>query len=157
MEYASLAYNAPKLKKLTLVALTQFLKDRIEYLFNIDQVNAVRVAQLAAGNVDQQRDLTIQATLKSCIENDFLRVVCKFELKVSVGEIMDKHLESYVHDFFKGSSTDLCWSLHKYLKEMKYDISIVNPTSRIIDVMAQWTEIRYNFEEIVQQQKGMKA
>jgi hypothetical protein len=55
MEYASLANMAPKLKKLSLVAVTQFLKDRIEYVFNVDQVNAVRVAQLAAvaGNMDQ--------------------------------------------------------------------------------------------------------
>ena len=58
MEYAGLAYMAPKLKKLTLVAVTQFLKDRIEYVFNIDQENAVRAAQLAAAarNFDQQPD-----------------------------------------------------------------------------------------------------
>jgi len=36
MEYASLEYMASKLKKLTLVAVTQFLKDRIEYVINID-------------------------------------------------------------------------------------------------------------------------
>jgi len=40
IKYASLAYMAPKLKKLTPVAVTQFLKDRIEYIFNIDQVHA---------------------------------------------------------------------------------------------------------------------
>jgi hypothetical protein len=109
MEYASLAYMVPKVKKLTLVAVTQLLKDRIEYVFNIDQVNAVRAAQLAAAawNVDQQPDFIIKATRKSCIENDLLRVICKFELKVSVAEFTNEHLESYLKDFLKGFSTDL--------------------------------------------------
>ena len=38
-------------------------------------------------------------------------------------------------------------------------MSIVNPKSRIMDLMTQWREIRarYNLEEILQQKKGMKA
>ena len=96
IKYASLAYMAPKLKKLTPVAVTQFLKDRIEYVFNIDQMNTVRAAQLAAvaGNVDQQSDFIIKTALKSCIDNDLLRVICKFELKVSAAEVTDKPLQS---------------------------------------------------------------
>ena len=116
---------APKLKKLTLVAVTQFLKYGIEYIFNIDQVNAVRAVQLAV-NVDQQSDVIIKATLKSCMDNDLLRVMCKFELKVSVSEVTDEQLESYLNDFLKGSSTDLGWSQDKNLKEIKYDMSIFN-------------------------------
>ena len=40
-EYSSLEYIAPRLKKLTLVAVAHFLKDRIEHVFNINQMNAV--------------------------------------------------------------------------------------------------------------------
>ena len=161
MEYASVAYMTPKLKKLTRVAVTQFLKDRIEYVFNIDQVSAVRAAQLApaAGNVDQQSDFIIKATLKSCIDNDLLRVISKFKMKVSAAEVTDEQLETYLNDFLKGSSTDLGWSLDKYCEDIKYDTRIVNPRSRIMDLMTQWTDIstRYNLEEILQQKKGMKA
>ena len=161
MSYASLAYMAPKLKKLTLVAVTQFLKDRIECVFNIDQMNAVRAAQLAAGagNVDHQPYFIIKATLKSCMDNELLKVTCKFELEVSAADVADEQLDSYLNEFLKGSSTDLGWSLDKYLEEIKYYMSIVNPTFRNMDLMTQWTEIRtrYNLEEILQQKKGMKA
>jgi hypothetical protein len=83
---------ASKLKKFTPLAVTQFFKHQIEYGFNIDQVNAVRAAQLAAvaGNVNQQSDFIIQATLKSCIDNDLLRVICKFELKVICGSCHER-------------------------------------------------------------------
>ena len=103
VEYASLAYMAPKLKKLTLVAVTQFLKDRIEYVFNIDQMNTVRAAQLAAvaGNADQQSDFIIEAILKSCIDNDLLRAICKSELKVSAADVTEDQLHSYQNDFSK--------------------------------------------------------
>ena len=149
---------APKLKKLTLVAVTQFLKYGIEYIFNIDQVNAVRAVQLAV-NVDQQSDVIIKATLKSCMDNELLKVTCKFELEVSAADVADEQLDSYLNEFLKGSSTDLGWSLDKYLEEIKYYMSIVNPTFRNMDLMTQWTEIRtrYNLEEILQQKKGMKA
>jgi len=115
MEYATYAYMAPKLKKFTLVAVTQFLQDRIEYVFIFDHVNAVWTAQVAAGegNVYRQPDFSIKVTLKFCIDNDLLRVICKFELKVSVAEVTDEQLESYLNDFLEGSSTDLGWSLHK--------------------------------------------
>ena len=38
-------------------------------------------------------------------------------------------------------------------------MSIVNPRSRIMDLMTRWTEIstRYNLEAILQQKKGMKT
>jgi hypothetical protein len=68
-------------------------------------------------------------------------------------------LDSYLNDFLKGSSSDLGWSLDNYFEKIKYDMSIVNPRSRIMDLMTQWTEIstRYSLEEILQQEKGMKA
>jgi hypothetical protein len=80
---------ASKLKKFTLLAVTQFFKHQIEYGFDI---NAVQAAQLAAvaGNVDQQSDFIIQATLKYCIDNDLLRVFCKFELKVICGSCHER-------------------------------------------------------------------
>jgi hypothetical protein len=66
----------------------------------------------------------IKATLKSCIDNDLLKVTCKFELKVSAADVTDEQLESYLNDFLEGSSTDLGWSLDKYFEEIKYDMSI---------------------------------
>ena len=69
----------------------------------------------------------------SCINNDLLRVICKLELKVSATEVTDEQLGSYLNDFLKGCSTDLGWSLEKHFEEIKYDRSIVNPRSRIID------------------------
>ena len=74
-----------------------------------------------------------QPTLMSCINNDLLRVICKLELKVSATEVTDEQLGSYLNDFLKGCSTDLGWSLEKHFEEIKYDRSIVNPRSRIID------------------------
>ena len=49
----------------------------------------MQAAQLAAaaGNVDQQPDFIIKATLKSCIDNEILRVICKFKLKVSAAAL----------------------------------------------------------------------
>jgi hypothetical protein len=133
---------APNLKKLTLVDVTQFLKDRIEYVLNINQVNAVRAAQFAAvaGNVDQQSNFIIKVTLKSCIDNDLLGVICKFELKVSAADSylnVDEHLDSYLNDFLKGSLSDLGWSLDKYFEGIKYDMSIVNSRFHIMDLMTQ--------------------
>jgi hypothetical protein len=152
---------APKLKKLTLMAVTEFLKDRIEYVFNIVQLIAVLAPQLgaAAGNVDQQPDLIIKATLKPCIENDLLRFISKFEFKGSAPEDTDDPLQVYLNDFVKGSSTDLSWSLDKHFEEIKCDMSIVFTRSHIIDLMTQWTEIntRYNLEKSLQPKKGMKA
>ena len=102
-------------------------------------MNAVRAAQLAAGagNVDHQPYFIIKATLKSCMDNDLLRVICKFELKVSVSEVTEEQLESYRNDFLEGSSTDLGWSLDNYFEEIKYHMSIFNHTSRIMDLMTQ--------------------
>jgi hypothetical protein len=78
---------------------------------------------------------------------------------VSVADVTDDLLDSYLNDYLKGSSTDLGWSLDKYCEDIKYDTRIVNPRSRIMDLMTQWTDIstRYNLEEILQQKKGMKA
>ena len=154
MGYASLAYMAPKLKKLTVVVMIQFLKYRIEFVFNIDQVNAVRAAELgaAAGNVDKQ-------PLKISIDNDLLKVICKFKLNVSAADVTDEQLESYLNDFLKGSWTNLAWFLNKYFEEIKYDMTIVNPKSGIMDFMTQWIEIstKYSLEEILQQKQWMKA
>jgi len=78
-----------------------------------------------------------------------MRLICR---NFSVDQT-DEQLDSYLNDFLKGSSTDLGWSLDKY------DMSIVNPRSHIMDLITQWTEIstRYNLEEIVQQKKSMRA
>jgi len=78
-------------------------------------------------------------------------------LKLSAAEVTDEQLESYVNYFLKRSSPEFGWSMHKY--EIKYDISIVNPTSRTMNLMKQWTEISTtsNLQEILQQRKGMKA
>jgi hypothetical protein len=94
--------------------------------------------------VDQQPDFIIKATLKTCIDNDLLRVICKFELKVSASGVTDEQLESYLNEFLKGSSTHLGWSLDKYFEEM-YGMNTVNPRSRIMDLMTQWTEIRTRY------------
>ena len=124
-------------------AVTRFLKYRFEYVFSIDLVNAVWTAKLApvAGNVDRESDFVIKATPKSCIDNDLLRVTCKFDLKVAAGDVTDEQLDSYLNDFIQGSSTDLGWCLDKYFEQIKYNRRIVNTRSRIMNCMTRWTEI----------------
>jgi hypothetical protein len=85
MNYAGLAVEAPFLKDITLAAMTEFLKKRTHYLFNI-------------GKVDESLDdysKIIPTSLVPSVDNDLLDTICMTELEIAADELEDQVRQQY--------------------------------------------------------------
>jgi hypothetical protein len=60
--------------------------------------------------------------------------------------------------FLGSSSRELGWTMEKYFEEIEYDLSIKNPTSRVLDLWKQWTTIatKFDLHETLEDPKGNK-
>jgi hypothetical protein len=60
--------------------------------------------------------------------------------------------------FLASSSRELGWTMEKYFEEIEYDLSIKNPTSRVLDLWKQWTTIatKFDLHETLEDPKGKK-
>ena len=65
MNYAGLGVEAPFLKDITLAAITEFLKKRTDYLFNIGKVNE---------SLDDDSKI-IPTSVVSSVDNDLLATI----------------------------------------------------------------------------------
>jgi inorganic pyrophosphatase len=83
MNYAGLAVEAPFLKDITLAAITEFLKKRTDYLFNIGEVNE---------SLDDDSKI-IPTSLVASVDNDPLATICTTELEIAPDELEDQVLQ----------------------------------------------------------------
>jgi hypothetical protein len=141
MNYAGLAVEAPFLKNIALAAISEFLKKRTDYLFNIGKVNK---------SLDDDSKI-IPTSLVASVDNDLLATICATELKIATDELEDQVL-------LASSSRELGWTMEKYFEKIEYDLSIKNPTSRILDLWKQWTTIatKFDLHETLEDPKGKK-
>jgi hypothetical protein len=148
MNYAGLAVEAPFLKDITLAAITEFLKKRTDYLFNIGKVNE---------SLDDDSKI-IRTSLVASVDNDLLAIICTTELEIAADELEDQVVQQYLEGFLASSSRELGWTMEKYFEEIEYDLSIKNPTSRVLDLWKQWTTIatKFDLHETLEDPKGNK-
>jgi hypothetical protein len=131
MNYADLAVEAPFLKDITLAAITEFLERGTDYLFNIRKVNE---------SLDDDSKI-IPTSLVASVDNNLLASICTTELEISADELEDQVLQQYLEGFLASSSKELGWTMEKYFEEIEYDLSIKNPTSRVLDLWKQWNPL----------------
>jgi hypothetical protein len=81
MNNAGLAVEAPFLKDITLAAITEFLKKRTDYLFNIGKVKE---------SLDDDSKIN-STSLVASVDNDLLATICTTELEISADELELKH------------------------------------------------------------------
>jgi len=136
MNYSGLAVEAPFLKNITLAEIGEFLKKRTEYLFNIGKVKE---------SLDDDSKI-VPTSLVASVDNDFLATISTTELEIAADELEDQVLQQYVEGFLASSSRELGWTMEKYFEEIEYDLSIKNPTSRVLDLWKQWTTIATKFD-----------
>jgi hypothetical protein len=79
MNYAGLAVKAPFLKDIAFAAITEFLKKRTGYLFNIGKVNE---------SLDDDSKI-IPTSLVASVDNDLLATICTTELMIAADELKD--------------------------------------------------------------------
>jgi len=94
MNYAGLAVEAPLLKDIALAAITEFLKKKTDYLFNIGKVNE---------SLDNDSKI-IPTSLVTSVENDLLATICTTELEIAPDELEDQVLHKYLEGFLASSS-----------------------------------------------------
>jgi hypothetical protein len=97
MNQAGLAVEAPFLGDITLAAITEFLKKRTDYLYNIGKVNE---------SLDDESK-TIPTSLVASVENDVLATICTTELEIAADELEDQVLQQYLEGFLASSSREL--------------------------------------------------
>jgi len=131
-----LAVEAPFVTDITLAAITEFLKKRTDYLFNIGRVKE---------SLDDDSKI-IPTPLVASVDNDLLATLCTTELEIAADELDIQVLQQHLKGFLASSSRDLGWTLEQYFKEIEYDLSIKNPTSRVLDLWKQWTSIGTKFD-----------
>jgi len=136
MNYAGLTVEAPLLKDITLAASAEFLKKRTDYLFNIGKVNE-------SLNDDSK---IIPTSLVTSVKNDLLATICTTELEIAADELEDQVLQQHLEGCLASSSRELGWAMEKCFEEIEYDLSIKNPTSRVLDLWKQWTTIATKFD-----------
>jgi hypothetical protein len=143
-----LAVEAPFLKDITLAAITEFLKKRSDYLFNIGKENE---------SLDDDSKIN-PTTLVASVDNDLLATISATELEVAADELEDQVLQQYLEWFLASSSRELGWTMKKCFEEIEYDLSIKNPTSHVLDLWKQWTTIATKFDvhETLEDPKGKK-
>ena len=129
MEFTSLSYKAPKLTDIRLEDVNRFLKERIEYEYNVDSINARNEEALGDDYNEIQK-----VTLVASIDNDLLIAITTNELKIPASEVTDELLNKYLNDFLKVSSNNLGWDLDKYMSELVYNINLLNPMSRCLNL-----------------------
>ena len=83
MNYAGLAVEAPFLKDFTLAAITEFLKKRSDYLFNIGKVKE---------SLDDDSKI-IPTSLVASVDNDLLANICTTEMEIAADELKDQVLQ----------------------------------------------------------------
>jgi hypothetical protein len=121
MNHAGLAVEAPFLKDITLAGIIEFLRKRTDYLFNIGKVNE---------SLDDDSKI-IPTFFVASIDNDLLATICTTELEIAADELEDQVLQQYLE---ASSRRELSWTMEKYFDEIEYDLSIKNPTSRVLDL-----------------------
>jgi len=148
MNYAGLAVEAPFLKDITLAAITEFLKKRTDNLFNIGKVKE---------SLDDDSKI-IPTSLVASVDKDLLATICTTELEIAADELEDQVLQQYSERFLGSSSRELGWTMERYSEEIEHDLSIKNPTSRVLDLWKQWTTIatKFNLYETLEDPKGKK-
>jgi len=80
----------------------------------------------------------IPTSLVASVDNDLLASICTTELEIAADELYDQVLQQYSEGFLASSSRELGWTMEKYFEEIKYDLSIKNPNSRVLDLWKQW-------------------
>jgi len=80
----------------------------------------------------------IPTSLVASVDNDLLATICATELEIAADELEDQVLQQYLEGFLASSSRELGWTMEKYFDEIEYDLSIKNPTSRVLDLWKQW-------------------
>jgi len=149
MKYAGLAVEAPFLKDITLAAITESLKKRTDYLFNIGKVNE---------SLDDDSNI-IPTSLVASVDKDLLATICTTELEIAADEVEDQVLQQYLEGFLLASSSRaLGWTMEKYFEEIEYDFSIKNHISRILHLWKPLTTIATKFDvhETLEDRKGKK-
>jgi hypothetical protein len=61
-----------------------------------------------------------------------------------------------LEEFLASSSKELGWTMEKYFEEIEYDLSIKNPTFRVLDLWKQWKTIatKVDLHETLEDPKG---
>ena len=131
---------------ITLAAITEFLKKRTDYLFNIGKVNE---------SLDDDSKI-IPTSVVSSVDNDLVAIIWTTELEITADELEDQDLHQYLEEFLASSSKELGWTMEKYFEEIEYDLSIKNPTSRVLDLWKQWKTIatKVDLHETLEDPKG---
>jgi hypothetical protein len=80
MNYAGWAVEAPFLSDITFTAITEFLKKRTDYLFNIAKVNE---------SLDDDSKI-VPTCLVTSVDNDLLATMCVTELEITADEQEDQ-------------------------------------------------------------------
>jgi len=91
MNYTCLAVEAPFLKDITWAAITEFLKKRTDYLFNIGKVNE---------SLDDDSKI-IPTSLVASVDNDLLATICTTELEIAANELEDQVYNSIWRGFLQ--------------------------------------------------------
>ena len=123
MSYGCLGVEAPFLKDSTLAAITEFLNN----LFNIGKVKE---------SLDDDSKI-IPTSLVASVDKDLLATICTTELEIAADELEDQVLQQYSERFLGSSSRELGWTMERYSEEIEHDLSIKNPTSRVLDRSAR--------------------
>jgi hypothetical protein len=148
MNYAGLAVEAPFLKDITLSEISEFLKKRTDFLFNIGRIKE---------SLDDDSKI-IPTSIVASVDNDLLATFCTTELEIAADELEDQVLQQYLEGFLTSSSRELGWTMEKYFEEIEYDLSIKNPTSRVLDLWKQWATIatKFDLQQTLEDPKGKK-
>ena len=85
MNYAGLAVEAPFLKNIALAAISEFLKKRTDYLFNIGKVNE---------SLDDDSKM-VPTSLVASVDNDLLATIRTTGLEIAADELEDQVLQQY--------------------------------------------------------------
>jgi len=103
MNYGGLAVEF--LNDITLAAITEFLKKRTDYLFNIGKVNE---------SLDDDSKI-IPTSLAASVDN---ATICTTELEIAADEL-DQVLQQHLEGFLASSSRELGWTMKKYFEEIE--------------------------------------
>jgi len=88
----------------------------------------------------------IPTSLVASVDNDVLATICTTELEIAADELKNQVLQQYLEGFLASSLRELGWTMEKYFEEIEYDLSIKNPTSRVLDLWKQWETTATKFD-----------
>jgi hypothetical protein len=88
----------------------------------------------------QNEDTIIIFSILACVDKYLLMMIYTKKLEVEVNDLPHQMFKTCCEVFVALPSSGFTWKLKKFCKEVRYDMKIVNPASRVIELWAQWNK-----------------